>query len=492
MAGMRPPTPEQTAIIDAFETGDDLVVEAGAGAGKTTTLRMVTAGTSRRGIYLAYNRITAQDARASFPANANCVTAHSLAYRSGGYVYKDRLNGPRVPGWQAAEILGIPMRNQIAPALFLTNVQMARVAIDTVARFCYSAEVEIGPEHVPWLPPLDLPSVRPAFVEAVLPYARKAWEHTINTAGRLKVTHDAYLKLYQLGGPRLDCDFILMDEAQDANPVVADIVAMQTHAQRVLVGDSCQAIYGWRGAVDAMKTFGGQRLYLSQSFRFGHAIAEEANKWLGLLDAPLVLRGYDRIDSRVGPVPHPDAILCRSNAGTMVQAIRALATGRRVALVGGGQEIRKLAEAAITLKAGTGTSHPELFMFQNWAELQDYVTHDNAGSDLKVFVDLVEEHGPEVLIAVVDRLVDEPAADLLLSTAHKAKGREWERVQIADDFFEPKNLDRGELMLAYVAVTRAQHVLDVGSLRWVDAWIATAAEQARARAVGAGASGRVW
>ena len=33
------------------------------------------------------------------------------------------------------------------------------------------------------------------------------------------MTHDGYLKLYQMSGPRLDsCDIILIDEAQDLTP----------------------------------------------------------------------------------------------------------------------------------------------------------------------------------------------------------------------------------------------------------------------------------
>jgi ATP-dependent exoDNAse (exonuclease V) beta subunit len=37
------PTGEQQAIIDASQSGADLVIEAGAGTGKTSTLRLVAA-----------------------------------------------------------------------------------------------------------------------------------------------------------------------------------------------------------------------------------------------------------------------------------------------------------------------------------------------------------------------------------------------------------------------------------------------------------------
>jgi UvrD-like helicase C-terminal domain len=220
-------------------------------------------------------------------------------------------------------------------------------------------------------------------------------------------------------------------------------------------------------------------LCLSQSFRFGPAVAAEANKWLHVLDAPLRLRGFDRIASTVGPVAFPDAVLCRTNAEAVRQLLVAADAGHRVALVGGGIEIRRLAEAAISLRAGAGTDHPELFVFRTWGEVQEYVEQDASGSDLKVFVQLIDTYGAEVVIDIVDRLSPEEAAETVVSTAHKAKGREWASVRIASDFPEPRRshngqsaeVPRADAMLAYVAVTRARQALDPQGLAWVDGWL---------------------
>src|SRR5690606_13167694 len=66
--------------------------------------------------------------------------------------------------------------------------------------------------------------------------------------------------------------------------------------------------------------------------------------------------------------------------------------------------------------------------------------------------------------------------DVIVSTAHKAKGLEWDRVRIGDDFKGPKQdtetgelvmPDPEELRLAYVAVTRARRELDPGALAYV-------------------------
>lgn len=780
MATLRNPTPEQQKIIDAFLTGGNLVIEAGAGTGKTTTLKMLAAAQQgRRGLYVAYNRAIADDAKRDFPDSVKCATAHSLAFGAVGRQFKHRLNGPRVPAYEVAKILGINEPLKLDDK-YLSQTQIARLAMETLNQFCRSAEPAPTGWHVPRKPGLDSVGDMAILRATLVPLAVKAWQDITSTDGRLRFEHDHYLKCqppgtlititrrvgagqelaevpieqikagdkvvtwggprlgairrtgrnvtrvaqrhyegrlvavatasgassrythdhiciasigdamdgqtvvylmrkgvdyrigrvrwrygsqgntlglvsrvrsqeadavwvlsshesdrdaalaealaqhefgipgwqfqslneamplaqfwakagdnrgradaclrshgrdllyplweqgggqnlktrvplqiracnlmdgmrvcevaqvepdsrglvatggwtkawqpvtvtqsphagpvhsievdvdhtyvadgivthncWQLSKPRLAVDYVLLDEAQDANPVISAIVEGQTDAQRVLVGDRSQAIYGWRGAIDAMQGFAADhRLELSQSFRFGPAIAHEANKWLSVLRADLRLTGFDRINSEVGPAELPDAVLCRSNAEAIAQAMKAIAAGKTAALVGGGGEIRRLAQAAITLKAGAGTDHPELFAFRTWGEVQDYAENDPAGSDLKVFVQLIDSHGPDVVIDTVDRLVDERFAAVVVSTAHKAKGREWDTVKIAGDFREPRkpidwdeddprlpSIPREDAMLAYVAVTRAKLTLDRSGLAWVDKYVTSGAAE---------------
>lgn len=474
------PTPEQAAALDAFGTGDPLVIQAGAGTGKTSTLKMLAeSAPGRRGLYIAYNKALANEAAQKFPRSVKCSTAHALAYGAVGRLFKHRLNAGRKPAREVALMLGINNPLWLGEAYApVTPVQLARITTSLIGRFCFSADPVPGLKHLPRITGLEDAPVREAIAQAVRPYVEAAWADLTDPDGRLPYTHDCYLKLWQLSGPQLPTDFILFDEAQDANPVIADVVHKQHGTQIVAVGDSCQAIYGWRGAVDAMDEYGGKRLTLSKSFRFGPAIADAANEWLDLLSAPLRLTGHDPIASQLAPLARPNAILTRSNAGAMAEVLAALALGRRPALVGGGNDMRRLAEAAVTLKAGAGTDHPELFAFKTWGEVQDYVEMDDSGSDLRVLVKLIDDHGPDRIIAACDALAgSEHSADVVISTAHKAKGREWSTVRIGADFNPPSPdpedpqgrilVPREEAMLAYVAVTRAQQVLDNVGLAWV-------------------------
>ncbi|MFI7020720.1 UvrD-helicase domain-containing protein [Streptomyces sp. NPDC050164] len=475
---MHPPTLEQVHAADTFRAGRHLALQAGAGTGKTSTLCLLASGTSRRGRYMAFNKDIARDAAARFPPTVQCRTAHATAFAALGHRYAHRLNSPRQPAWKTGQALGIlrPVRigdHEISERALSHNVLRA------VTRFCYSSDRALARHHVPRLRGLEQPE-HGQFADIVLPLAAKAWADLQDPdRGVVRFEHDHYLKMWALTEPRIEADFLFLDEAQDTNPILEQVFAAQRgHAQLVMVGDSAQAIYGWRGATDVMTGFDAEQLPLTRSFRFGPLIAEEANRWLALADAPIRLTGTDSIPAEVSGVRHPDAVLCRTNIGAMTEVMRLLGDGHRVALTRGGQQLSALAFAARGLKEGRRTHHPELVLFASWGDLQDYAAYDPAGRDLQPLVDLVDTYGPDAILTAVAELTDETHADVTVSTAHKAKGREWPTVKIGNDFPQPKGADHDanaadpppeqmsdtDARLAYVAVTRARHRLDLGGL----------------------------
>lgn len=230
-----------------------------------------------------------------------------------------------------------------------------------------------------------------------------------------------------------------------------------------------------------MAGFDGTRLALSRSFRLGPRLAEEANRWLHLADAPVRLTGAGAVPTGLGRVTRPDAVLCRTDVGAMAQVMELLSDGRRVAPAGGGDSLRALALAARGLTEGRRTTHPELVLFTTWGDLQDYAAYGLAGRDLQPLVDLADTHGADAVLAAVGHLAPEDQAEATVSTAHKAKGREWAQVKIADDFAPPsdgppdgtgqetvRRIDGKEACLACVAVTRTRRRLDIGGLSWIN------------------------
>lgn len=474
------PTDEQQAIIDAFTAGRNIAITAGAGAGKTSTLRLLAEATTRKGVYLAFNKAIAREAGDKFPSTVQASTVHSLAFKAVGKQFKHRLDSPRLPARETAKILRINDPLRVSNERVLPPEQVARLTMETVTRFCYSDHDEPNRWNVPHKPGLDDDGTLAVLRKTLVPLAQRAWEDLTREDGKLKFTHDHYLKMWQLTNPTLPGEFVMLDEAQDANPVIKAVFEQQTQMQRIAVGDSSQRIYGWRGAVDALDSFNADtRLALSRSFRFGDAVAGEANKWLTVLGTSMRISGTPSIPSQLGERPEPDAVLCRTNAKAIQEVTNADDAGARVALVGGGEDIKRFAFAARDLQNGKATSHPELAAFEDWGQVRDYCEQEEDGADLKTFVNLIDRHSPGGVLAILARLVPEDRADVTVSTAHKAKGREWGTVRIAEDFTEPKKVEDGgtgavppeDARLAYVAVTRAQRVLDREGLAWVDNWV---------------------
>lgn len=170
----------------------------------------------------------------------------------------------------------------------------------------------------------------------------------------------------------------------------------------------------------------------------------------------------------------PDVVLCRNNATVIAELFQALESGKAVGIVGDGRDLQAVANAAEALQAGRTTDHEEFALFKTWDEVVEYAESGDDPNLLRL-TKIVDEHGPASIKHAINRATDVHGADLVLSTAHKAKGGEWERVRLAPDFAKLKQNDdtttlppRDELMLNYVAVTRAKQTLDRGILEWVD------------------------
>ncbi len=466
------PTAEQIAVADLFRQGDTMVVDALAGTGKTTTLRLLAASTRRRGVYVAYNRAIVDDVATSLPWRCSARTAHSLAMSAVGHRYRHRLGQPRLRSYEVAQRLGIrpivvhhglPNPKRLAPGWLAGHVMQG------LAAFANSADPEPTAAHFPYREGIDLPDVtgrrstvnNRIVAEELEGALRKAWQDITHPDGSLRFTHDHYLKIWALGHPTIEADYVLLDEAQDTNPVLADVLARQS-AQVVYVGDENQQLYAWRGAVDAMATFAPEhRRSLTQTFRFGLALADVANEVLDALDASLRIVGNPERTTTVGPLAGraPDAILCRTNAEALHVVLGAQTRGQPVHLVGNGTEAAAFAKAVADLRTTGFTAHPDLACFDTWGDVQDYVAHDPGGSELRLMVSLVEKFGTEGILRAVSGTIPEGPGVLTVSTAHRAKGRQWPVVRLGGDFAD---LDptTPELRLQYVAVTRAIEHLD--------------------------------
>ena len=466
------PTPEQLEARDIFATRKSLKINAFAGTGKTSTLELLARSTDRTGVYLAFNRAIVDEAKARFGSNTRSLTIHSMAWRSMPKELSrqknkmtNRLNAKALESMLELEDIVFDQKIRV------TGTTQAYLIQQAVGTFLQSEKVEIPRIKLDRYCRLSLlsPESKRSLIELVDSWAKTMWERMSDASNRaFPLGHDGYVKLWSLSNPEIPADFILLDEAQDTNPVALSVLRRQD-SQIVYVGDKHQQIYDWRGAINAMEEMpADEETYLTKSFRFGLNIAALATKILFALGERRKLLGNGGLESALGHCV-PDAILARTNIGVMTEVISAINEEKRCHVVGDTRELKNLLRGVVDLKNGQPSKAPEFFGFSNWEEVLSLV-EDGEGDQLEPLVRLVQAHGERHLLWALNRTEQkEEGVDIVISTAHKAKGREWSSVRLSDDFMAGINKKRGEkpvmesseARLLYVAITRAKQRLDV-------------------------------
>lgn len=288
-----------------------------------------------------------------------------------------------------------------------------------------------------------------------------------------------------------DYDLVVIDEAQDMTGAQL-LMAQRVCAGRIcVVGDDKQAIYGFRGAdsgsLDRLKKeLAAAELPLHTTYRCGKSIVVHANRLVadivagpdnheGLLD---YLNEDQQVLEQVGP---GDFVLSRLNAPLVGLTLKLLAQGKRARM--SGRDIGKQITSVLwSLKAEYCRSLPELAtkvkawrskMVTKAANFGDLEAVDRIHDQADVIESLImASSGPKDLLAKVAFLfqdTDDMEKDtIVLSSVHKAKGLEANRVFVLQDTFYRRGRSQEEMNIEYVAVTRAKHHLTlVGELRAV-------------------------
>ncbi|OSL37113.1 putative DNA helicase [Escherichia coli TA464] len=460
------PTDEQSAIINW--QGQKLVVNAFAGTGKTSTLvQYALANPDSRMLYLAYNRAVRDEAERKFPFNVECKTSHQLAWSRFGKHYQSRL----VASLRITDV---------ARKLNTRHWLLVRLALSSLNQFLSSADTEPGLRHLP-----DEESRAGTDISAILQAVQMLWYEMSRPDGTFPVTHDTYLKLFQLSSPELSrrWDTILFDEAQDANPVTSALVLSQP-CRIILVGDRYQQIYRFRGANNALShpvLNDADRLWLTQSFRFGPSVARMASLLLQRAGETRQVTGSgeDEILMNRTGVDKPEGhqtVLSRTVAGVICTALMASLSGRKVYWVGGVEGYRtESLEDLYWFSADMPEKMQSDALWRDYRDFDEYCRIAKSTRDVEMnqairLLDICFPLPVKLKLLREHTVTSEKDADITVSTAHRSKGLEWPVVILDEDFADitdplmPEDERRDETNLLYVAVTRARKTLVLNSL----------------------------
>lgn len=447
-------TDEQRAVIDHdIGAGETLIVNAFAGSGKTSTIlariEQRSYPADRPVLYVAFNQTTQQEMAKRSKKNTpvDSRTYHSLATRYTCWSLDRRrlVIDPLQPGG---------VRGYTAAARILK-----RYWKDTTGDYGWAKEPQ--PSHM-----------NPGETIGDLEQARRAWKRML-TEPDVAWTHDATLKYLCMNGEESETwitalySEMIVDEAQDVQGVLMQWLLSFTKIPLLLVGDGHQSIYSFTGARNAiesatMRATTPTMLRLTRSFRFGPTIAQCASLLLHsahLLPSDVSVSGTPSLTGTVlsnrGSNPltlgGPLTCIARSNATIFTLALKALGAGRQVRFVGRSREIvgtiGKLLERfprridverrCQQLKARDRSAASSVADDDHHSSNPLNETERDEMEKLQ----MIMEYGHAKLKKAISTLKAQgrkrkrdPTTEFTLCTVHGAKGLEWERVYLCNDF----------------------------------------------------------
>ena len=414
-----------------------------------------------------------------------CKTVHQMAMAKCGFMFSKKLTS----NLRAKDVLdsGLMVQSGEGEGGLFRRAGQVVASLNT---FLNSPDTELSLELVPlsWTVGEEKIVLSSLQRQLVLEDTKTVWEVMTNKEDkRVRMPHDGYLKLWQLRNPNLQWvtqhDVLLLDEGQDMNPVMLDIF-MKQGVTRVIVGDPHQQIYMFRGAVNALDLVSPTHtFFLTQSFRFGPEIGFVANKCLtGLkgLDNRTLVGGKKR-DSFLGTGGSEKdqvAFIGRTNFGLLEKLSKLIfeSSGKKIGLVGGVESYNF--DDLLDIFYLSTDQKGKMKKYTNWKSYLQFITFAKNVADFELLskINIVEKFGHR-LPAFVQKVKtvcvrDIRAADIVVSTIHKAKGLEFDTVILLNDFAELETYGPGsgrswpeeEKNLLYVAITRAKTTLVMNSL----------------------------
>ena len=500
-------SPQQLRIMAQVKDplGGNLLVEARAGTGKTFTLLEICKVLDGTATFLAFNKAISEEIKQRLAAagisdrEVKASTMHSVGFQA--WVRSDL--GKR----SARNVRGEKLRLLADKIMVPKKFQGFAVAACSLAKqHVVGAVLDLPIDDTDsWLPLVEhyqlIDTYAPQsdweldeeqFLEEALAWSLRLLKQSIVEAETLIDYDDMiYMPLYH--NLRFwQYDWVLIDEAQDTNRARREIAMrlLKPGGRLIAVGDPYQAIYGFTGAdADALDLiaaeFQCQRLPLTTTYRCAAAIVREAQKIVPDIEAregapegvveSIELPIFQKI------IPDPaDAILCRNTAPLVEIAFGYLR--RRIGCVIEGKDIgaslisfvrrwkrpNNLGDLLIQLEEHL-TSETSRLLAQ-YKEAQAAALDDRV-STLRVLIKMLGYDQPiSALTELIDSMFKDsdklPKQVITLSTCHKAKGREWDRVYLLGrNAYMPSAYAKQEWQLAqesnleYVAITRAKHSL---------------------------------
>ncbi len=498
-------SPEQEAAINSFlsEASPNLAINAVAGSGKTHTLVILNRGLIEQGeipeqiLNLSFAKRDALAFQARMPQGTVNKTAHALGLAAWAKAQDAR---PLVSGlkpWKIADKLKLKINKDFPDFSRLLSLLKASAVVPATIPYNFSPVAqELTLETIEGIINANALDCGDFTSHQVCDYMHDALTMSIELAmgkaptdlsgGKPFIDFDDMIYMPVLfGGIFPTYNYIICDEIQDFSPLQREmIVCMCGEETRFVgVGDPHQAIYGFRGATAAgflafVELFSCKVFPLSVSFRSDRDIITQAQTLVPHIqaredaDRGVLCLAYGAWNSE--EIETGDVILCRNNK-PLVSIFYSLVTQGIPAKILG-KDIGKVLISRVK-KFPKGLTQSKFLAFCNaWG--QDEYNKASAKNQGAKAAAVLEQAGifrtiaenlagdysiQERVISQLSSMFSDDIAPVTLSSIHKAKGNEWNRVWLLDPHLIPSKYaiksghTEQEYNLLYVAYTRAKH-----------------------------------
>lgn len=476
------PSPYQQNVFNFIKNGrGNAIVEAVAGSGKTTTiiqsLSFIPKGKSV--LFLAFNKSVVNELKMKVPRHVEVSTYHSVGFRALRFALRGRrINVNNDKTYNLIKSLTFKDKQEFAiyAGAIKQLVGLAKsygvgvldnaLSLDNIAE--HHDLFHRYPEE------LNFDKLK-EYVETVLSKSRKMTSSIdFDDMIFMPMVIGASFKRY---------DYVFIDEAQDTSHVQRHLLnkMLKFRGRLIAVGDSSQAIYGFRGAdsnsMNAIKeAFNATALPLSICYRCAKSIVTKAQTVNDQI-LPFEKNGEGKVRFQANYQPsdfgNKDAILCRNAAPIVGMAFSLIRNGISPNVLG-----RDIGKGLVTLcnkwKSVTKIdalleklrSTYELAVTKAKGDESKVVALSDQIETIKIFVGECPDNRVSTLVSIINNFFSETTDNrITLCTVHKSKGLEWHKVFLLDpDKFQPSWVRMEwqqvqERNIEYVAITRAKDEL---------------------------------
>lgn len=486
------PSKYQQALFDWVVNGTGhAIVEAVAGSGKSVSAVacMKLIDPTKRVLFLAFNKSISDELREKAPRHADVMTLNSLGHRAWGrFAGKVNLNTDKTKSVMVESLTEFENRRYGSAIRRLVSICKAHGLVPSTVRGAKTLMEDRDDNFLNLMDHFEIDLGENATDEDqmnVINLTRRILVLSCECRQLIDFDDQLYLTA-AFGAPVPKYDWVFVDEGQDLSPVQHKLVEMAIDpngGRIVMVGDSRQACYGFRGAdsrsmANFTERMKATRLDLSICYRcpkshiaLAQSIVPKIEAAEAAIEGEIVEHGKDW---KASMFTNDDLVICRNSAPLVRAAYKILSQKVAVRILG-----RDLGAGLVNLiKRLKARSLEDLVTkMGKWRdkEVEALKKKDADANTDKVedryetvitFIDMFPDHTPEKLCKEIDALYTDNAKGILtLASCHKSKGLEANRVFILNSDLMPSRRAKKpwqieqERNLQYVAWTRAKHYL---------------------------------